>query len=792
MTRYRTYGALDDRVIEDIDAGYIGFNNRLRADQLTRGILSDSRNGRIALNQEWSTRSGVKPVPGGQPFTFPTVGLILPSSSEITDTDPTVAVLPHLVTAVAVSGTNITLTVPNHMFSVDDVLTLSGIPFSTTDPNGSITVTNSVKQQADPLDDTIRFTLASPDGSYAVAPVLPIALSFALQNVTTSGALVGSAILSSSKSFSITDSISYSDPSVADGSQYILLVANNECRALNLQTNTSSVISYPSQTFISDSSSALQIFNKVIIFRDNATALVWDGDFTDASTPGNGFVEVSKGDFTYPAAHLTTAFLIAKGEAKGTKSGHGYVRNDTIQVTIIGSSGLTLNQKFTVSRVNGDDFFFFVDNAPDVDASAVSTKPTFIKQLPSELGYTHMPAAPFGQYFQRRLVLPFQYDVSDSGYTDRKIRDEIIFSDILDHNTYDQIFATFRLNAGTSDFIVGMQPFSEDNLIVFNRNSIHLVSNTTVLAEAKAEVLTDEIGCLARNTIQQVGNAILFLSDNGVYSVNFIEGYQLRGSELPLSESVDFYIKNINKLHSVNSQSVYFNNRYYLAAPFDYFKNSENNKKYITRQDALDDGVLVDSIIKVVAEENNGVLVYNFLNKSWESFDYFENEKFFIDKLLVAGNKDNRALYISNKQGGIHLYESDSSGIDQVQVDVPLSGSDPATSFTNVRGLLSTRMFNFKNLDIKKFNQFDIHAESTDTEASFSLSADFENPDITAQPLLTNKNIPKDEDLAIRGRIGNIRGYGCKLKIQSTGGRPAIKSLKVQATESSKSVQDFE
>ena len=39
MSRYDKYGANDDVVKEDLDIGFVGYNNRLRSDQLTRGNL---------------------------------------------------------------------------------------------------------------------------------------------------------------------------------------------------------------------------------------------------------------------------------------------------------------------------------------------------------------------------------------------------------------------------------------------------------------------------------------------------------------------------------------------------------------------------------------------------------------------------------------------------------------------------------------------------------------------------------------------------------------------------------
>ena len=59
MARYDTYTRFDDVMTEDLDRGYVGFNNRLRPDQLSSGVLADSKNGRMSLNGEWQTRKGI-------------------------------------------------------------------------------------------------------------------------------------------------------------------------------------------------------------------------------------------------------------------------------------------------------------------------------------------------------------------------------------------------------------------------------------------------------------------------------------------------------------------------------------------------------------------------------------------------------------------------------------------------------------------------------------------------------------------------------------------------------------
>jgi hypothetical protein len=76
MARYDTYTRFDDRMSEELDRGFIGFNNRLRPDQLTAGILFDSQNGRMAQNGEWQTRKGIDNIlaplsTGGAALTLP-------------------------------------------------------------------------------------------------------------------------------------------------------------------------------------------------------------------------------------------------------------------------------------------------------------------------------------------------------------------------------------------------------------------------------------------------------------------------------------------------------------------------------------------------------------------------------------------------------------------------------------------------------------------------------------------------------------------------------------------------
>jgi hypothetical protein len=526
-------------------------------------------------------------------------------------------------------------------------------------------------------------------------------------------------------------------------------------------------------------------------------------------------------------------------------NGHGLSVGDPITISDIAPVGAasSLNGDWYVASVTDSDNFIIYITANASNATSGNVKvaegfefflqsektnthileyesylaqPVFSKKVALSMGYIHMPNPPYGIYHQKRLVVPFFYDVDANGLTtDRGNRDELIMSDLLDTDTYDEIFGQFRFNAGGADFNVGMHSFSEDVLVVFNRNSIHIVANSLNVQAALVKNLTDEVGCLARKSIIQVGNQILFLSDNGVYAINFQDEYNLRGNELPLSETISANIQNINKENAHKSTAVYFDNRYYIAVPMNYIKGVNTNQVFFTEREALEyvnpagfgntfdpNDSTKNLLERVQATENNVVLIYNFLNQSWESIDFVSdnssnsgfaiNEDWNILDLVVAGRGDARAVYVINSRGGVHKYDDGVLGDDSIITDIPIPGETSTPELKNIQGAATTRMYNLDDIDRKRFNNFELFAESSDDEpATFTLSAVAENIDSNFR--LNTFNIAQtNEDVALRGRIGNKRAYGMQFKIQETLGRPKFKGLKVAASETFRSINKAE
>ena len=717
MPTYTTYGGLDDRILKDGDVGFVGFNNRLRPDQLQTGFLADAQNIRLDRNGEAQVRKGTDLVLA--PLATAEAVIALPFTLIADDASVTVT-----QTAGALVITNVTAT----NFVTGTQVNLSGVTGISPDPNGNrVAIRNSASQ-------------------------------ITIQDQTYSGTAGGTAtvkfnILNDSAVNAIYGSTGFSDPAAA-GSQYIIIASNSKAFAVNLSTKATTQLDYPAGISISQPVDMIQAFNKVFIFRDGETALEWDGNFS------NEFTKVASGTYTQPVPLSLTDIDYASGIATATASTAAVATllvGDTLTFTDAGSSTYSVGDTITVQTIPSTTTFTFSTDKAD----STNKNGTVQKRVSVGLGFSHMPAPPFAVYHQRRLVMPFKNSV-DSGadsFTSRGILDEIIASDLLDSDTYDQIFGSYRFNAGTADFVVGLHSFTDDTLMVFNRNSIHLVSNTIDLNNSSIRLLTDEVGCLARNSIQQVGNRVLFLSDNGVYGTEFLDEYNLRGTQTPLSEPINETIKRINKVHAEKAVSAYFDNRYFIAVP-------------------LDD-----------ATQNNAVLIFNFLNNQWESIDSVNDPNFHTSNLIVAGEGSTRGVYSVNDIGGLHRIDARTDGTDRVITQI-----GGAQQNLLVPASLTTRQFTYGTLERKRFKEFEIHVESSDTNTSdFDISAEVENPDSTeALGSLNSFNggdLAVNEDVSIRGRIGGLRGYGVQYTINNTSGRPRIRAIESSASDAFRSTK---
>lgn len=701
MSRYRRHGELDSVFHTESDRGFVGFNNRIRPDQLQQGILAASENGRCDISGEWQPRKGIQIK--YSPLSTATLTLpfylydSLPSVSSYNRSGTTLTIDFSAVHGITATGSS-------------SVVNLSGLSVSGGEnPNGNRLVSAVV--DTDSIEIEVAGMTAAPTGTLTVTG--------AKLDDESVDAVFGAVAF-------------YDDSSALD--PYIIIAGNAAAYAVKLSDNSSTTIAYPASTVITSSVSMVEYYGKVFIFREGDTALVWDGDLSGSPA----FTAVSSGSYTQPAIMSATGFVISNGVATATVTNTLSV-GDTVVLVDEGSSTLPADSSYTVATASGSAFTFYVDS----DDVSDQTDTVWTKKVSQGLGFIHMPDPPFAITHQGRLAMPYWYDASG----DRESRDEVIFSNIQDHNTYDQIYGSFVVRGSKSDYIVGLHSFSEDKLVVFNRESIHVITGSADLATAQTTLLTNEVGCVARKTILQVGNKMIFLSDNGVYALDFQDLYNLRGNEIPLSESIDPTIERINKAYIHNCEAVYHNNRYYLSCPLDG------------------------------SMRNNAVVVYNFLNREWESIDTVDDINWDFPNILAAGSGSTRGIYCVNTNGGVHQLYSSESAVDSI-----IAAAGGSQKNLGIQGSMTSRMFTFSDLGRKKFSTYDIHIQSSDSsDSDFDLSGVFENYDETIDlgslSDIIGGVLEQGGDASIRGRLGNPRAYGAQIQITTTSGRPKIRSV---------------
>lgn len=190
-------------------------------------------------------------------------------------------------------------------------------------------------------------------------------------------------------------------------------------------------------------------------------------------------------------------------------------------------------------------------------------------------------------------------------------RNTIKVSHYLEDNTWSSL-DMFTINDGGNDRLIAITPWTLNEFVIFMRNSIFYASvgvgansigDPAQESDSYIKSLATDIGCIAKGSVVQAGGGILFLSDNGIYFLNPAgasagqgntpEGMRLLTLAEPISAPIEDIIQRINYNYADKAVAIYWENRYYLSVP-------------------LDDSVY-----------NNVTLVYNFINKAWESVDTY-------------------------------------------------------------------------------------------------------------------------------------------------------------------------
>jgi hypothetical protein len=722
MARYDTYGAADDQILEDSDTRFRGFNDRSRPDSLEPGMLQQAENVRFDLSGIATKRKSVEVL--SAPFT--TVGvsqLTLPFNLD--PYPPGTNFTPRVSTILG--GNRLELEVQGGGTHGGYALGTYGLQV-TTDPNNywDDFVVGNYEMTLGTAGTDVNFIFPNNDFSFR-------SLGGTVWKVT-------GPILSNAQNTRVVGSNNFINPQTAE--EYILLAGTAFAKAVKISDGTSITINYPAGHVLNEETvTVLQAFDRVYIFEEGHVPMSWDIDFA------NDFVDEESGTYTQPTLKSGTADITdGLVELTGiTNTGFGaLVTGDEIVIIDGHNTGLTNGDTYQISESTTTSISFYaqVDNVNNDSLDIIG-------RVSGGAGFIHAPAPGDAIVHRNRLVVPYKYTInaSNDSYTARDVTDELLISFPFNSEKFDTTYGTFVTAGGQNDSFVAAFSFAEDKLLMFNRKSISVVTGVDSFnfQEAKVQSLTKEIGLVAKDSIVQVGNQIIFLSDNGVYGVSFQDLYNLRGNDVPLSAAIDGTIQNIDKDKWHKSSAVYFDNRYYIAVPMPAVNNS-----------------------------NSRIIIYNFLNKAWESVDNVSNTGFHIDKLIVAGSGTKRGVYAVNSLGGVHKLEA--SDFDkQDSTIVSIGGS---AELTNIRSTLRTRQYNLGTVDRKKWNNYEVVLTNEGHASTLvSVRVTTENKDGGSDT--SEFTPPNYEGVSYRARIGNVRAYGADATIREDTGRFSLQTFKI-------------
>ena len=475
---------------------------------------------------------------------------------------------------------------------------------------------------------------------------------------------------------------------------------------------------------------------------------------------------------TAPTAALSaTSGNVSAGTATViSPSAHGFITGDVVRISGTSSAGLNVDATITQDSTNPTTKFSFTvsvlalinSNSTGLFAQRVCC-PLYWDGIASSMVRASTTPNANGVTYNNLLAAK---DAIATFYNNQLVvassRDTILISDILNPFNFDPMAKGFRTNIGSNDYLTAIHPFADGNILAFCRKSIYLgklvVGSDGIspdLAQSYLQLLTNEIGCNARNTVATAGNYVYFLSDNGVYRLDNSQiDLALRGNTLPLSEPIADIIATINVNAAANSIGVYFNNRYYLAIPT---VDSQGN----------------------ISATNNTLVIFNQLNNAWESVDTYP---FALDQLVVSTYKTKRRLFAVSSLGTLMLLE---------EYDAPAAGSstfgDDATASTlpsiPVVGTIKTRRYFYGQLSQKRFqkvtasaylpspSQISITANLIDRDSDVSV-ATVSNPTTDAGGVAN--------DYTIKGPVRRNAEY-MDVTITTSQGRPTIRAVMVDA-----------
>ena len=363
-------------------------------------------------------------------------------------------------------------------------------------------------------------------------------------------------------------------------------------------------------------------------------------------------------------------------------------------------------------------------------------------------GRIQCPNTDFGIFFRNRLIIP---QPTDSNYT-------VLMSDLLDTDNYSTGDSQFRISRGSADKLVGFFPYQEDQLIVFMRNSIHMINNIATTSAANTYEITRQHGCVARKSIAQSGPQTFFLSDNGVIVLSpgtdpgkgiGVAISKVSGETIPMTRPIQDQFNEVNFAAADKSCGIVYDNKYYLAVP--------TNSSTVP----------------------NAVFIYNLLTSTWTSVDSYPamsgSLAFHVDDFVICshGSAPTRRRLFACNDTGFYLMEENQTDDNGRKI-----GSTSESGTTAIAGKLVSRSFTFNDINVKSWKRGQVGANTINGDA-FNIKVNTLDPD--ASTTVLSHTADGTEEALFRFGTGRTRGYGASIEINVTSGRPSFRHLSLEA-----------
>jgi hypothetical protein len=696
--------SLESPVQRDGDNGFIGFASRLNPLTLPAGMLQDSVNMRLDRGVA-QTRKGSKRLTD----TIGTTGAPLTLDFTL-GTDRT-------VTSITRASTTATVTATAHGFTTGDQVNIRGAV--QTDYNGDfiVTVTDA---------NTFTYTVSGSPATPATGTI--IANNGPEVRDSYDGGLYAAGVFASQN--------------YDNAAEYIVLAGNDQ--AWLWRDGASPVIkNYPTSPDEriegTDTVSIVQAFDRLYILREAARAGAYAEKLTNSSgiTVSSTTATVNVNAHGYPEG----ATVRIEGSTTPAFDGHEFrvlgtnLNTNSFEITVPSGTATHAAATIKVRRVKPPIYWDggsgnFVRATAGVPAAGVT--------------YTTMPSVGWASYHNNRLWIA-------------KNRDTVGISDVLDPDLYDPFWNSFRAGAGGDDRIVAVHPWVEGQALVFCRKSIWLATLNQFASTdgsdfsvdtpvSQLTLLTNEIGCSARNTIVTAGNFVFFLSDAGIYRLDRALDLKVRGDTKPLSEPIaDLFSQVVQSRVDKSAFGIWHANRYLIALP--------------TSTDPLDGNQLV--------------VAWNALTDTWEYRDIYPSSAS-VNQILVGTYDNQRRVFSVPRSGNLYLLEQEDTALDDNAVN---AGTSPIT------GSIKTRRYDFGDMHSKRFLRT-IADVVIPAGASVTTKISTINPDTeTIVGTLTNAAAgPEDYNMKVPVRY---KAHSAEVIYETSNGRPEIRSASIEASPKS-------